>query len=126
MESIREIYRVGYGPSSSHTMGPRKAAEKFLEQNDKAARFRCTLYGSLAATGKGHLTDITIREVFKDYPVEIVWNPGTFLPFHPNALKLEAFSESGELMEQKLSYSVGGGAIVEEGDRKSTRLNSSH
>lgn len=115
MESIREIYRVGYGPSSSHTMGPRKAAEKFLEQNKKAARFKCTLYGSLAATGKGHLTDITIHEVFENYPVEIVWNPGTFLPFHPNALKLEAFSESGECLEHKLSYSVGGGAIVEEG-----------
>lgn len=115
MESIREIYRIGYGPSSSHTMGPRSAAEKFLKQNDQAASFKCTLYGSLAATGKGHLTDFVIKEVFKNYPLELVWKPEIFLPFHPNALKLEAYSSTGDLIEEKISYSVGGGAVIEEG-----------
>ncbi len=116
MESIREIYRFGQGPSSSHTMGPRKAAEKFLKENKSAVRFKCTLYGSLAATGKGHLTDFAIDEVFKDFPLEIIWQPDVFLPFHPNALKFESFSKSGELINEQTSYSVGGGRVVEEGN----------
>ena len=57
MKSIKELYRIGTGPSSSHTMGPRKAAEMFLERHPNAASFKVTLYGSLAATGKGHMTD---------------------------------------------------------------------
>jgi L-serine dehydratase len=65
MESIREIYKIGYGPSSSHTMGPKKAAEIFLQRNQVATSFRVTLYGSLAATGKGHLTDLAILNTFK-------------------------------------------------------------
>ncbi len=116
MESIREIYRYGQGPSSSHTMGPRIAADKFLSENKKAARFKCTLFGSLAATGKGHLTDFAIDEVFKDYPLEIIWQPDVFHPFHPNALKLEAYSDSDELINEKISFSVGGGKVVEEGE----------
>ena len=60
MESIKQLYKIGLGPSSSHTMGPRKAAEKFLEKNPSPQAFRVTLYGSLAATGKGHLTDKAI------------------------------------------------------------------
>ncbi|MCI5452106.1 serine dehydratase, partial [bacterium] len=60
MKTIREIYRIGQGPSSSHTMGPRKAAQIFLDRNPNAARYEVTLYGSLAATGKGHMTDVAI------------------------------------------------------------------
>ena len=60
MKSIKELYRIGTGPSSSHTMGPRKAAEMFLERHPDAASFKVTLYGSLAATGKGHMTDVAI------------------------------------------------------------------
>ncbi|PTN07998.1 L-serine dehydratase [Mangrovibacterium marinum] len=116
MESIKEIYRIGHGPSSSHTMGPRLAAERFLAQNDQAARFVCTLYGSLAATGKGHLTDAVINEVFAKHQLEIIWEPTVFLPHHPNALKLESFSNQGQLLCSKVTYSVGGGAIVEEGE----------
>ena len=56
MITLKELYRIGYGPSSSHTMAPRKAATLFLERNPKAVRFEVTLYGSLAATGKGHMT----------------------------------------------------------------------
>lgn len=121
MESIREIYRIGYGPSSSHTMGPRKAAEKFLKQNETAARFKCTLYGSLAATGKGHLTDFIVKEVFRNFQIEIVWHPEIFLPFHPNALKFQAYNLSGDLIDEKLSYSIGGGAVLEEGQQNTQK-----
>ena len=57
MESIKQIFKIGNGPSSSHTMGPLRAAKMFLEKNPSASRFEVTLYGSLAATGKGHMTD---------------------------------------------------------------------
>ncbi|MGQ7871083.1 L-serine ammonia-lyase [Sunxiuqinia sp. sy24] len=121
MESIREIYRMGYGPSSSHTMGPRIAAEQFLAAHSGAGNFKCTLYGSLAATGKGHLTDFAVDEVFKSYPLEILWEPDTFLPFHPNAMKFEAYQEDGEKLNEKIYYSIGGGAVLEEGQEKETR-----
>ena len=76
MKSIKELYRIGTGPSSSHTMGPRKAAEIFLERHPEAASFKVTLYGSLAATGKGHMTNIAITEVLQPIaPVEIIWEP---------------------------------------------------
>ena len=90
MESLRELYRIGYGPSSSHTMGPRNAAGMFLENHPEAKKVRAELYGSLAATGKGHLTDRALREVFKEHgsDIEILWFPDTFKPFHPNALTL--------------------------------------
>lgn len=121
MYSIREIYRIGYGPSSSHTMGPRVAAERFLTKNKSAGSFKCTLYGSLAATGKGHLTDFTVDEVFKLYPLEIIWEPEVFLSAHPNALKFEAFSKAGEKLSETTYYSIGGGAIMEEGQQTKTQ-----
>ena len=62
MESIKEIFKIGKGPSSSHTMGPRYAAQIFKDKNPEAARFEVTLFGSLASTGKGHLTDVAILE----------------------------------------------------------------
>ena len=86
MESLTHLYKIGMGPSSSHTMGPRKAAEQFAAQNPQAASFKVTLYGSLAATGKGHLTDYAIKEGFEPRPVTILWEPSVFLPKHPNAL----------------------------------------
>ena len=64
MESLRELYRIGYGPSSSHTMGPRAASERFIKEHPEVTKVQVELYGSLAATGKGHLTDMAIREVF--------------------------------------------------------------
>jgi len=69
MESIKEIFKIGHGPSSSHTMGPRKAALIFGEKNREAERFIVTLYGSLAATGKGHLSDLAIISAFEPSPV---------------------------------------------------------
>lgn len=77
MKSIKELYRIGTGPSSSHTMGPRKAAEMFVERHPDAASFKVTLYGSLAATGKGHMTDVAIIDTLQPAaPVEIVWQGG--------------------------------------------------
>ena len=76
MKSIKELYRIGTGPSSSHTMGPRKAAELFLEKHPEASSFKVTLYGSLAATGKGHMTNIAITDTLQPAaPVEIIWEP---------------------------------------------------
>ncbi len=112
MKSLKELYRIGNGPSSSHTMGPKKAAELFLERNPQAAKFDVTLYGSLAATGKGHLTDTAILNVLEPVaPTTIEWMPKTFLPFHPNAMKLEAFDSEGKNIDSWTVYSVGGGAL---------------
>jgi len=114
MESIKEIYRIGHGPSSSHTMGPRFAAERFNAQNPDAVSFRVSLYGSLAATGKGHLTDVVIEESLRPKSVEIKWFSEIVLPFHTNGMKFEAIDAEGKVMNDWLVYSVGGGKIVDE------------
>jgi L-serine dehydratase len=111
MESIKDIYRIGQGPSSSHTMGPKKAAEVFLKKNPQAEKFRVTLYGSLAATGRGHLTDVAILNVLGNERTEIIWNPQTVLDEHPNALKLEAINRNNEVFDEWTVFSVGGGKI---------------
>ena len=90
MESLRELFRIGNGPSSSHTMGPKRAAEQFMERCGEADSYRVTLYGSLAATGKGHLTDVAILSVLEQKaPTEIVWKADVVLPFHPNGMLFE-------------------------------------
>lgn len=114
MESIKEIYRIGFGPSSSHTMGPRKAAEIFKEKNIDASRFRVTLHGSLAATGRGHLTDKAIMEVLSPEKTEILWKPEDILAKHPNALTLEAYDADGKIIDSWRVYSVGGGKIIDD------------
>ncbi|GET21150.1 L-serine ammonia-lyase [Prolixibacter denitrificans] len=114
MESIKEIFRIGNGPSSSHTMGPKKAAERFLAQTPNASSYRVTLYGSLAATGRGHLTDVAIQNTLGPDRVTILWERETFLKRHPNALKLEALDSDGKVTASWTVYSVGGGAIVDD------------
>ncbi len=116
MESIRELYRIGYGPSSSHTMGPRFAASEFMTLYNHATRFEADLFGSLAATGKGHLTDQAIREVFRTIgkPVELFWYPDQCKPLHPNAVGLRAFDEINTLLGAQIYYSTGGGKVVAE------------
>ena len=106
------------GPSSSHTMGPRKAAEIFLSKHQDAKAFEVTLYGSLAATGKGHMTDVAILDVLQKHTpeVNILWEPRTFLPFHPNGMKYCAIMEDGSRSDEWVVYSVGGGALAEEGE----------
>jgi L-serine dehydratase len=115
MESIKELFSVGTGPSSSHTMGPCKAAEIFLQQVPDAASYRITLFGSLAATGKGHLTDKALEEIFGSREMSLIWKPEEELPLHPNALRFEALSSTGELLKDWEVYSVGGGALQEAG-----------
>lgn len=130
MKSIREIYRIGKGPSSSHTMGPQKASQIYLKAHPEAKSFRVTLYGSLAATGKGHMTDVAIREVLEPVaPVEIIWKPDIFLPFHPNGMTFETVSpqpldkSDGDNNEWTV-YSIGGGALSE-GEQKTGLLSES-
>lgn len=114
MKSLKEIFRIGKGPSSSHTMGPQRAATIFAERHPETARFEVTLYGSLAATGKGHMTDKAIIDVLKQVaPVEITWEPDIFLPYHPNGMLFRAFNDSQDLLDEWTVYSVGGGALSE-------------
>lgn len=114
MKTLKELYRIGSGPSSSHTMGPRAAAEKYLERHPAALHFRVTLYGSLAATGKGHLTDWAITNVLGEERTEIVWCPEIVPAFHPNGMKFEAVDAEGWCHDAWIVYSVGGGALAEE------------
>lgn len=114
MKSLKELFRIGKGPSSSHTMGPQQAAKLFAERNSDAKSFEVTLYGSLAATGKGHQTDVAIIDVLQPLaPVEIVWKPSEFLPFHPNGMRYVAKSGDGNTLDDWTVYSVGGGALSE-------------
>ena len=109
MKSLTELYKIGKGPSSSHTMGPQKAAKIYAKRHPDAHLFDVTLYGSLAATGKGHMTDTAIIEVLSPIAtVNIHWEPNIFLPYHPNGMK---FTADGA--DEWIVYSVGGGALSE-------------
>ncbi|GBU08189.1 L-serine dehydratase 3 [Bacteroidales bacterium] len=99
-------------------MGPKKAAELFLAKHPEVSNFRVTLYGSLAATGKGHLTDVAIINAFFPHQCEIIWEPTIFLPFHPNGLKFEAIQE-GKVKNEWIIYSVGGGELADEHTKNS-------
>lgn len=127
MKSLRELYKIGRGPSSSHTMGPMRAAQIFLSEHRDAASFQVTLYGSLAATGKGHMTDAAIIDELRSVaPVEIVWKPSVFLPFHPNGMNFKSLDADKNVTGDWTVYSVGGGALSEgkaNGDRFDTSSN---
>jgi L-serine dehydratase len=112
MESLKHLYRIGRGPSSSHTMGPQKASIIYAENHPDAKAFKVTLYGSLAATGRGHLTDVAITDVLsKIGKVEISWQPDNFLPFHPNGMKFECLKDNNETTDEWIVYSIGGGEL---------------
>ncbi len=114
MESLRELFKIGNGPSSSHTMGPKRAAEQFTFRCPQVDRYRVTLYGSLAATGRGHLTDRAIRSVLEPIaPTEICWEPETVLPFHPNGMRFEGL-RGDTAVDTWTIYSIGGGALANE------------
>ncbi len=115
MESLRELYRIGFGPSASHTMGPRRAAEIFRGRNPEALAFRVTLFGSLAATGKGHLTDQALQQAFEPANLEVAWKPEEELPGHPNGMRFEALAADGRTASSWTAYSIGGGALREDG-----------
>lgn len=94
-------------------MGPRFAATAFKAANPTAARLRVTLYGTLAATGRGHLTDLAVSTPFSPTPVDIVWLPGHSLPLHPNGMQFEALDGDGRVLAAQVAYSVGGGALLD-------------
>ncbi len=96
-------------------MGPKRAAEMFLKKNGRAARFEVTLYGSLAATGEGHMTDKAILNVLEPAaPTRIVWEPKVFLPFHPNGMLFKALDAEGKVYDEWTIFSIGGGALANE------------
>ena len=115
MRSIRDIYKIGTGPSSSHTMGPARAAVLFRDEHPEADKFQAILYGSLSKTGKGHGTDRAIREAFAPIEAEVIFSeedPQNLK--HPNTLDLIAWREGKELGRIRIE-SIGGGDIVIEG-----------
>ena len=93
-------------------MAPRKAAECFYQRYPDAAHYEVTLYGSLAATGKGHMTDVAIMQSIPG--IQILWEPHVFKPFHPNGMEFRAYDEAGTETARWLVYSIGGGALAEE------------
>ena len=105
MESLRELYKIGVGPSSSHTMGPQRAALKVKETYPQATHFEVYLHGSLALTGKGHLTDYIIEETLGKDSVKIHF-VNTALPKHPNGMIFEIYREN-QLLDKITVYSVG-------------------
>src|SRR6266508_1350668 len=116
MYSIRELYRIGCGPSSSHTMGPAKAATLFRQRFPQAQAFRIYLFGSLAATGKGHLTNIAIQRSLAPLDVSFLWQPEYVPTFHPNGMRMEALDSAGHVIGDWEVFSVGGGALRENTD----------
>ncbi|MBO5349141.1 MAG: L-serine ammonia-lyase [Clostridia bacterium] len=122
MQSLKELFKIGSGPSSSHTMGPKRAAEMFKEKNNEADKFEVILYGSLALTGKGHLTDYIIKEVLKPIPTTIHFNLEEECKVHPNTLDLIAY-KNNKIIDQIRVYSVGGGTIKIEGQNEENAQN---
>ncbi len=118
MQSLRELYKIGRGPSSSHTMGPERAAKDFLARTEGAASYRATLYGSLALTGKGHLTDRAIIDVFHGAgkEVEIVFDTAPRQLEHPNTMVFSALDGNKEEILSLTYLSVGGGSVCAVGE----------
>ncbi len=110
MKSIREIYKIGKGPSSSHTMGPERAAALFRSEHPEADAFRVILYGSLSKTGVGHGTDRVLRQVLAPIPTQIEFSGDTPAQFHPNTMDFFAY-RAGEQIATLRVESVGGGDI---------------
>jgi L-serine dehydratase len=131
--SVFDIFKIGIGPSSSHTVGPMKAARVFLDAAPSAARYQVTLFGSLAWTGKGHGTDSAVllglaghepetidpdaiddilAAVIAQGHVDIRFNYDRELPRHTNGMRFTALDESGEVVVEEDWYSLGGGFIA--------------
>ena len=115
MQSLREIYKIGRGPSSSHTMGPERAIKIIRELFPQADEFKVTLYGSLALTGDGHGTDRVIIRTAAPVKCTVVHDEKTPCPVHPNTMDVEVYSK-GKSVAKRTIYSVGGGSVVFEGE----------
>ena len=118
MKSIREIYKIGKGPSSSHTMGPERAAKLFREKYPDADGFKVILYGSLSKTGVGHGTDRVIRQVLSPLPTEILFSTEELTDTHPNTLDFIALKGETEIGSLRVE-SIGGGDIRYPGQESS-------
>ncbi len=114
MKSLRDLYKIGRGPSSSHTMGPEKACKYFISETPDADSYKVILYGSLALTGKGHRTDVAIFETMRPLPVEIIFDTETTDLPHANTMDFFAY-KNGCLIKKDRILSVGGGDIRVEG-----------
>ena len=119
MQSIRYIYKVGHGPSSSHTMGPAKATSEMMKRYPEADFFKVVLFGSLALTGKGHLTDFIISKTFGEVKHEISFDYLSPCDYHPNTLDFHMFKDGEEIAYHRI-FSVGGGTIEIEGEELAT------
>ena len=115
MQSISEIYKIGRGPSSSHTMAPESAVNTVRARFPEANGFRVTLFGSLALTGKGHCTDTVIRKCCEPFDCEVVFDCASPCDVHPNTMDIEVFRD-GQLINKQRVYSVGGGSFQFEGE----------
>ena len=111
MKSLKELYRIGPGPSSSHTLGPQRACLKFKEAFPNATRMQVDLFGSLALTGKGHGTDTIIKKTMEPIVCEVLFHHEEFELPHPNTMKLSAFDAQKTLLGEWTVCSIGGGAI---------------
>ena len=114
MQSIRQLYKVGSGPSSIHTMGPEKICKVFKEYNDDADRFKVTLYGSLAHTGIAHGTNNVIVKAFHPAKTTVMLDGVRNEMVHPDAMELFAY-KGDRLIDRRLAYSIGGGDVIIEG-----------
>ena len=117
MESIRTLYKIGRGPSSSHTMGPERACKIMRERYPDADEFQVILYGSLALTGEGHGTDRIVKETLAPTPCELIVDKATHTPVHPNTMLITA-KQKGKVIKSLKFYSIGGGSIEIEGEGK--------
>lgn len=110
MKSLYELYKIGRGPSSSHTMGPERACNFCKSKYENADSFKAALYGSLSKTGKGHGTDRVIEETFRPKRVEICFDTETEKLPHPNTMDIIAYCDGEEIGRERI-LSVGGGMI---------------
>ncbi len=110
MESLKELYKIGRGPSSSHTLGPEKACKIFQKHNPEADRFEAILYGSLSKTGVGHGTDKVIKVTFEPTPCDVIFNNDEIELPHPNTMDLIAYKDGIEIKRIRV-LSVGGGKV---------------
>ena len=115
MKSLKQLYKIGIGPSSSHTMGPVKATERFLSQYDGYDSYVVTLYGSLAMTGKGHGTDVAITRAFGGRKVQVKFDTASHSFSHPNTMEFAAYKKGCEPVTMVI-LSIGGGDIRVEGE----------
>lgn len=117
MQSLKELYKIGNGPSSSHTMGPKRAVEIFKNKHLEATEFKIILYGSLALTGKGHLTDYIIKKTLEGYETKVEFNTEAECKVHPNTFDIYAYKDKEQIGFWRV-YSVGGGTFEIEGKKE--------